>query len=752
LLNLGEAAFVQVTDDSVPFELVSAAAGCSLNTITLTFSRDVDPASVGNLSHYSVTGPSAVTILSAALDLPAASGIPTFPASRRVILTLSAPLTAAGAYGVTVNGLTDNICGEAVPANTAAKLFANQTPRLVRAEADCSTSPAHLVVTYDRPMGANAGNPGNYSIAGVTVSAATLLTAPNDNRVNLTITPGFTASTLYTLTVNNVSSLCGTALPAGKTISFLCNANIKGKKYNDLNGNGSKQAVEPGLPNWVIRLDSPSLAAPLFTVTAGNGNYGFSVAPDNYAISEVQQLGWTQTQPAGGGNYTYGAGSFPINGANFGNQAGTITEDMTMDMVTFFDAPYKSPCCGQNMYLLITYKNIGTTTLIGRRVRVDHSGKAQYISVSSTPALVGPALPFGLTFERWDLPTLLPGASGQVLVKYFLNPGAPQNCSGTPQITALARGRHAQLPSAYASYAQKALCSFDPNDKTVSPEGCGPEGFIHRDLPLTYTVQFQNTGTGPAYRVVVRDTLDSDLDVSTVQVIGNSHPYVLQVNGQQLVWTFDNIGLPESSFDEPGSHGYVKFVVQPLPALAAGTVITNNAAIYFDLNAPITTVTTTNTITENPVPVAAFAGPAGAVPVGTPTNFTYTGGTSGATFLWDFGTDATPATSTAQNPTGVSWSSSGYKLVTLQVNLGGCEAEPAMTLVGVGTPRLDVRRDGNSCVLSWHDANFSLQETDNLVDPASWHDSSATVTVTGGDLEGRAPLGAGPVFYRLILE
>ncbi|MBI4929662.1 MAG: T9SS type A sorting domain-containing protein [Bacteroidetes bacterium] len=45
-----------------------------------------------------------------------------------------------------------------------------------------------------------------------------------------------------------------------------------------------------------------------------------------------------------------------------------------------------------------------------------------------------------------------------------------------------------------------------------------------------------------------------------------------------------------------------------------------------------------------------------------------------ATFFWDFGAGATPQTSTQQNPTGILFSSTGAKSVTLTVNRFGCTA------------------------------------------------------------------------------
>ena len=59
--------------------------------------------------------------------------------------------------------------------------------------------------------------------------------------------------------------------------------------------------------------------------------------------------------------------------------------------------------------------------------------------------------------------------------------------------------------------------------------------------------------------------------------------------------------------------------------------------------------------------------------------------------------------------------------------------------------------DGNEMVLTWHDENFTLQETDRLDLPESWHDSTATVNVASGTITARVPIVAGSMFYRLAL-
>ncbi|MEO1515147.1 MAG: T9SS type A sorting domain-containing protein [Bacteroidota bacterium] len=140
--------------------------------------------------------------------------------------------------------------------------------------------------------------------------------------------------------------------------------------------------------------------------------------------------------------------------------------------------------------------------------------------------------------------------------------------------------------------------SYDPNDKAVEPAGRGDNGLLdlgHRELD--YLIRFQNTGTDTAFTVVIRDTLDSDIDIETFQAGPASHPYDLKVaEGGILEFTFNNILLPDSNTNERASHGFVFYdIILPQDA-TPGTRIENTAAIYFDFNAPIITNTVVSTV------------------------------------------------------------------------------------------------------------------------------------------------------------
>ncbi|MBV6484089.1 MAG: hypothetical protein KFKLKKLM_00572 [Flavobacteriales bacterium] len=141
--------------------------------------------------------------------------------------------------------------------------------------------------------------------------------------------------------------------------------------------------------------------------------------------------------------------------------------------------------------------------------------------------------------------------------------------------------------------------SYDPNDKTGYPLGVGNDHFVAPNGKIDYVIRFQNTGTDTAFTVVVRDTLDVDLDIFSVQSGVSSHNYSFKMYGPRVLeWTFNNILLPDSTTDEPASNGFVTFTVDQNPNLPDGTVINNRVGIYFDFNEPIITNTTTHTVNQ----------------------------------------------------------------------------------------------------------------------------------------------------------
>lgn len=139
--------------------------------------------------------------------------------------------------------------------------------------------------------------------------------------------------------------------------------------------------------------------------------------------------------------------------------------------------------------------------------------------------------------------------------------------------------------------------SYDPNRKLVQPEGAGPERHVDSTAVLDYTIDFQNTGTAEAYVVRIVDTLATTLDPATIVPGASSHPYLFRFLGPRVVeFLFENINLPDSTSNEPESHGFVRFRIHQAKGAVVGTRIENEVGIYFDHNPPVITDPVTVTV------------------------------------------------------------------------------------------------------------------------------------------------------------
>ncbi len=132
--------------------------------------------------------------------------------------------------------------------------------------------------------------------------------------------------------------------------------------------------------------------------------------------------------------------------------------------------------------------------------------------------------------------------------------------------------------------------SYDPNDKHADITGYGINHFIENTTNLNYHINFQNTGTDTAFKVVVVDTIQEFLNVNSIRTGNSSHHYVYeQIAPNVIRFVFDSIYLVDSVHNEPLSHGFVEFSIQQKPNNPDGTKILNTAAIYFDNNDPVIT-------------------------------------------------------------------------------------------------------------------------------------------------------------------
>jgi gliding motility-associated-like protein len=108
------------------------------------------------------------------------------------------------------------------------------------------------------------------------------------------------------------------------------------------------------------------------------------------------------------------------------------------------------------------------------------------------------------------------------------------------------------------------------------------------------------------------------------------------------------------------------------------------------------TTSSTQTITINTTPLASFTSTAPQC-TGLPVNFTNTGTTTAVTYTWNFGSGATPATSTVQNPAGVVYSTAGTKTIKLYTGNGTCTDSSIQTITIHQTPAVSFSSTAPQC-------------------------------------------------------
>lgn len=114
---------------------------------------------------------------------------------------------------------------------------------------------------------------------------------------------------------------------------------------------------------------------------------------------------------------------------------------------------------------------------------------------------------------------------------------------------------------------------------------------------------------------------------------------------------------------------------------------THTITLNVSNNACSSTATQNLTVENSPAPEVSFSSTAPKCD-GEAVDFSFDGDPTGMIFNWDFGADATPGTSTANNPTGIAFSSNGTQNIQLTVTdaISGCWNEAQQTLNIYPTP------------------------------------------------------------------
>ncbi|WP_452223141.1 T9SS type A sorting domain-containing protein [Lacinutrix chionoecetis] len=282
-----------------------------------------------------------------------------------------------------------------------------------------------------------------------------------------------------------------------------------------------------------------------------------------------------------------------------------LTQQMPCEDLAVYLIPFSSPRPGFNYWNDLVIENLGSTTITSGTVTFIHDPLVDY--VGATPLGSGLIVTPTATGASVDFTNLLPGESRVVWFQLYTPPTVNLGEFVTSSAVYTTTANDIGLDNNVSVITQEVIGSYDPNDIT---ESHGPEivydDFVTTDEYLYYTIRFQNVGTAEAIKVRIENTVNSLLDIGTIEFIRATHDVVMLQNGNQLTWTFDNINLPAQSQDDYGSNGYVYFRIKPAAGYAIGTLIPNTAEIYFDFNAPVITNTFETEFIEQSLSVEEF--------------------------------------------------------------------------------------------------------------------------------------------------
>ena len=353
---------------------------------------------------------------------------------------------------------------------------------------------------------------------------------------------------------------------------------ICGIVYLDTNENCIQDENEKGISNLKLIIQPGNRTV----MTDENGEYSIQVETGNYTIQEeANGTNWTPTCILQKQVNVNEIGNTYC-GNNFANQALCALPDLKVELST------TAHRVGFENLLALTYKNEGGQE--GTNVALTIAFGQDVIPLESS-------IPWDLsvgTDRRWNLGEVAIGESVTIYIKDSVSTNAVIGEDISIKATIYGLEEDCLGEDNVFINTQTAVGAIDPNDISVNPEG-----YIDAGTELVYKVRFQNVGNSMVSTVRIEDELPEGLDLNTFQQGVTSHPYRLHIEGNKVIWTFENINMPDSLSNEAESHGFLIFKIKTKKDLENNTTLANNVAIYFDNSAPMHTNTVVNIIGQS---------------------------------------------------------------------------------------------------------------------------------------------------------
>jgi subtilisin-like proprotein convertase family protein len=351
-----------------------------------------------------------------------------------------------------------------------------------------------------------------------------------------------------------------------------CISSVSGNVFYDFNSNEIQEIEEPNFNGAIINVSDYNL------MYSYAGNYFKCVAEGDNTVEIENPPLYYISNPL-----SYNVQSqidLNLDNLNFALQPIPGMNDLEVDFWTF--GPHLR---GFSRTYMVNYENIGTTCIENVQLEIELDPNLVLNEVFDyVYSVVGNIILI-------DLGTLCPLDAGIVELSVHYPQALELGSSVTSSVSILPQDNDQTPSNNYDELRGVVVGSYDPNDKQVDHEVIF-EDFLNESKYLDYLIRFQNTGSYYAINVLVEDSISANLDLTTFQLLNFSHPVEVEFIDNVIHFVFNDIMLPDSTTNEPESHGYVRFRIKPYQDITLGTVIPNTAYIYFDFNEAIITNTT----------------------------------------------------------------------------------------------------------------------------------------------------------------
>ncbi len=391
----------------------------------------------------------------------------------------------------------------------------------------------------------------------------------------------------YSVTVENQTGTCRTHRNFLIEENITCNVVINGYVYNDeaMGDCFIDSGTSPFIYKALFLKDGGQVLATTFT--DANGYYEFTVDDGVYELELVTSSSDSLFCPAS-----------PVVSINAPTTGAVYSQDFFLGFRDIKDLSVNlakgAARPGFTQWYSLYYCNYGNDTT-DAVITFQHDSLLVNFNANSSED----SYDASTYTATWNLYDIAPGECGSIPFNLDVPVSTPLGTLLTSN-TVISPIQNDETPENNEVTCHTVVTgSYDPNDKQNLSASNPFGGDISPDIETyTYQIRFQNTGTDTAFTVVIKDELDANFfDLTTIRPIASSHDFTMDMEGNNtLVFFFEDIMLPDSNVNLAASNGHVYFTIDKLPNLPLGTQVSNEAAIYFDFNAPVITNMVTNTL------------------------------------------------------------------------------------------------------------------------------------------------------------